>query len=173
MDTQSDVVYVQPPQPYDPQAQAAYGQYYQPQPVPGGAYVPPQPYAQNGEVYVVTNQQYPQQYYQPQPVPVQQQQTTTTTTTTNAPPVAPQVVVVQQVVQKNDDANCSWWLFCGGWFFFSLLCWIPGAWIGLRSKNPEARLPGILNAVFSVLSVISIIIVVIYMVAFYRALTGQ
>jgi len=52
-----------------------------------------------------------------------------------------------------------------------MFCWIPGAIVGLRSKQPDARVPGIINAVMSVIGIIAIIIVVVVVVRAYNTVS--
>jgi len=96
-----------------------------------------------------------------------QQQTTTTTYVQQPTYVAPMgqpttttIIVTQE--KSSSDVSTSWILFIVGFFTLGCLLWIPGAWIGLRSQDKDARLPGILNAVFTGIGCVSGIIVIIY-----------
>jgi len=82
------------------------------------------------------------------------------------------VIIHQTTTETQNEALISWLLFAIGWFTGgSLCCWIPGAIFGLRSQNPEARIPGILNAVFSGIFVIVIVVIIIYFIVMANAIT--
>eukprot|EP01124_Arcella_intermedia_P020157 TRINITY_DN27670_c0_g1_i1.p2 TRINITY_DN27670_c0_g1~~TRINITY_DN27670_c0_g1_i1.p2 ORF type:complete len:147 (-),score=17.91 TRINITY_DN27670_c0_g1_i1:80-520(-) len=137
--------------------------------------------------YQAPQQQYqgaPPQQYQgapPQTYVYQQQPgqpgqpiyyTNTTTTTTENIPYQPQYQgagptthLVIQETYNNSEATTAWLLLLGGWLG-AFFCWIPGAWIGLRSRNPNARLPGILNAVMAGLSIVGTIVLIVWFVVF-------
>eukprot|EP01125_Pyxidicula_operculata_P013300 TRINITY_DN439_c0_g1_i3.p1 TRINITY_DN439_c0_g1~~TRINITY_DN439_c0_g1_i3.p1 ORF type:complete len:164 (+),score=26.03 TRINITY_DN439_c0_g1_i3:252-743(+) len=139
------------PQPVYAQTDA-YGQpvpqtYVPPQPV----YGQPDPYGQPQPVYTQTTVH--------QPGYVAPPYTQTQTVTTTVQPVAPQqqVVVVQHTQPQNKDTNNAWMLLLVGFFCGAFFCWIPGACIGLRSSEPDAKVPGAINAVLSALSCIGLI----------------
>jgi len=133
---------------------------------------PQQGYPQQG----YPQQGYPQQGY-PQPVyyadGTAQPQQTVVVTTQQTPDVYYQVPQTTVIVKRNDgDVLSSWILFAIGWFTGgSFCCWIPGAVIGLRSSNPDAKIPGIVNAVFAGISIVSLVIVGIYLAVVLTSLS--
>jgi len=99
---------------------------------------------------------------QPQVVYVSQ-----ATQASTQPAMQPQVVYVSQPAQvstqpagfRSSEVNNSWvWFIIG---FFSWFGWIVGAVIGLRSKDPKAKVPGTFNLVFGIFGVIGVIIAII------------